>query len=96
MKVMYINGERVENEDDAIQYIGSLLSDYQCKRICELNISYERAWKMSSVRRRECAGEIFLNKLRTSGWVQVDDNINDECNWMNDESLGVTITYKEE
>jgi len=96
MLVMYINGERMENEDDAIQYIGSLLSDYHCKRICELNLSYERAWKMSRERRREYAGEIFLNKIKTRGWVQVDDNINDECNWMNGESLGVSIAYKVE
>ena len=94
MKAIYINGSRV-TEEEASDIVGSRLLDAQCKGICEQNISWEYAHTHSRQRIRERAIEIALDKLISSGWCKVDDEMNDECNWIDDSSLGLKIEYKE-
>lgn len=95
MKAIYINGSRV-TEEEAHNIIGSRLLDAQCKGICEQNLSWEYAHTHSQQRIRERAIEIALDKFISSGWCRVDyDEMNDECSWIDDSSLGLRIEYKE-
>ena len=94
MYAIYINGSRV-TEEEAYDIVGSRLLDAQCKGICEQNISWEYAHTHSQQRIRERAIEIALDKLISSGWCRVGDEMNDECNWIDDHSLGLKIEYKE-
>lgn len=95
MKAIYINGEK-KKEEEAIEIIRSSLTDDQCFGICKMNLSHERAMKMTSEGRRDRASQIALNKFLFSGWVQADDkNCDDDHNWLNDEALGLRIEYKE-
>ena len=94
MYAIYIDGTRV-TEEEACDIIGSRLLDAQCKSICEQNLSWEYAHTHSQQRIREVASEIVLDKLIYSGWCKVDDEMNEECNWIDDSSLGLKIEYKE-
>lgn len=96
MRAIYIDGERME-EEEAIEIIRSRLTDEQCLGIVKMNLSHERAMKMTREGRRDRASQIALDKLLSSGWVQADDSTcdDDDHNWLNDESLGLRIEYKE-
>lgn len=96
MKAIYINGEKMK-EEEAIEIIRSRLTDEQCFGICKMNLSHERAMKMTSEGRRDRASQIALDNLLSSGWVQADNSTcdDDDHNWLNGESLGLRIEYKE-